>query len=118
MTTIIVTIIPIMLLVPTVSPPIFLLAYTRLSYSLPHSRELRFSSVGNGGLQAREARRKEAILMTMAQRVPELEAPASPEAREGDVTSSEEADKGQAPPEQQEPTQRRSWLRAFFGLPQ
>ena len=46
MTTIIVTIIPIMLLVPTVSPPIFLLAYTRLSYSLPHSRQLRFSSVG------------------------------------------------------------------------
>jgi hypothetical protein len=56
MTTIIVTIIPIMLLVPTVSPPIFLLAYTRLSYSLHHSRELRFSSVGNGGLQAREGR--------------------------------------------------------------
>src|SRR4028119_2320242 len=54
MTTIIVTIIPIMLLDPTVSPPLSLLAYTRLSYSLPHSRELRFSSVGNGGLQARE----------------------------------------------------------------
>jgi len=65
-----------------------------------------------------EARRKDAILMTMAQRIPELEAPASPEAREGDMTSSEEADKGQVPPEQQEPTQRRSWLRAFFGLPQ
>src|SRR5215212_4220393 len=44
-----------------------------------------------------EARRKDAILMTMAQRIPELEAPASPEAREGDMTSSEEADKGQAP---------------------
>jgi excisionase family DNA binding protein len=65
-----------------------------------------------------EARRKDAILMTMAQRIPELEAPASPEARVGDVTSSEEADKSMAPPEQQEPTQRRSWLRAFFGLPQ
>ena len=69
-----------------------------------------------------EARRKDAILMTMAQRIPELEAPreasASPEAREGHVTASEGADKGKVPPEQQEPSQRRSWLRAFFGLPQ
>jgi excisionase family DNA binding protein len=74
-----------------------------------------------------EARRKDAILMTMAQRIPELEAPreesASPEAREGHVTASEEADKGKAPSEkapseQQEPSQRgeRSWWRAFFGL--
>ncbi len=69
-----------------------------------------------------EARRKDAILMTMAQRIPELEAPreasASPEAREGHVTASEGADKGKVPSEQQEPSQRRSWLRAFFGLPQ
>ena len=65
-------------------------------------------------LQA-EGERKDAIIMTMAQRIPELEAPASPEAREGDVTSSEEADKGQVPPEQQ-PSQRRSWWRQFFGL--
>jgi hypothetical protein len=42
-----------------------------------------------------EARRKDAILMTMA---------------------SEEADKGTAPSEQQEPSQRRSWWRVFFGL--
>jgi hypothetical protein len=72
--------------------------------------------VGNGGLQAREARRKDAILMTMAQRVPELEAPASPEARKGDVTSSEGSDKGKVPSEQQETSQRRSWWRQFFGL--
>jgi excisionase family DNA binding protein len=69
-----------------------------------------------------EARRKDAILMTMAQRIPELEAPreasASPEAREGHETASDGADKGKAPSEQQEPSQRRSWLRAFFGLPQ
>jgi len=65
-----------------------------------------------------EARRKDAILMTMAQRIPELEAPreASSEAREGRETASEGADKSMTPPEQQEPTQRRSWLRAFFGL--
>ena len=69
-----------------------------------------------------EARRKDAILMTMAQRIPELEAAreasASPEAREGHVTASDGADKGKGPSEQQEPSQRRSWLRAFFGLPQ
>jgi hypothetical protein len=58
--------------------------------------------------------------MTMAQRIPELE-PAREEAsepREAPVSSSEETDKGRAAPEQQEPSQRRSWLRAFFGLPQ
>jgi excisionase family DNA binding protein len=68
-----------------------------------------------------EARRKDAILMTMAQRIPELEAPreasASPEAREGHVTASEGADKGKVPSEQQEPSQRRSWWRAFFFEP-
>jgi excisionase family DNA binding protein len=67
-----------------------------------------------------EARRKDAILMTMAQRIPELD-PAREEAsepREAPVSSSEETDKGKAPSEQQEPSQRRSWLRAFFGLPQ
>ena len=72
-------------------------------------------------LQA-EGERKDAIIMTMAQRIPELEAPkeasASPEAREGHETASEGADKGKVPSKQQEPSQRRSWLRAFFGLPQ
>src|SRR5215210_5474122 len=67
-----------------------------------------------------EARRKDAILMTMAQRIPELEAAQEEprEPREAPVSSSEEADKGQVPPEQKEPTQRRerSWWRAFFGL--
>ena len=58
--------------------------------------------------------------MTMAQRIPELE-PAREEprdTREAAVSSSEETDKGKVPSEQQEPSQRRSWLRAFFGLPQ
>jgi len=67
-----------------------------------------------------EARRKDAILMTMAQRIPELEPPREEprERREVPVSSSEEEDKGQVPPEQKEPTQRRerSWWRAFFGL--
>ena len=52
-----------------------------------------------------ETRRKDAILMTMAQRIPELEAAkdSSSEPPEPFVTSSEEADKGTAPPEQQVP---------------
>ena len=61
-----------------------------------------------------EARRKDAILMTMAQRIPELEAAREP--GDGPLRTSEEADKGTAPSEQQEPSQRRSWWRAFFGL--
>ena len=59
-----------------------------------------------------EARRKDAILMTMAQRIPELETPS--EAPEPPVSSPEATDKGTAPPEQQEPPQRRSWLHRFF----
>jgi hypothetical protein len=64
-------------------------------------------------LQA-EGERKDAILMTMAQRIPELEAAQEP--REGSLKPSEEAAKGTAPPEHQESSQRRSWWRAFLGL--
>ena|SRR5215212_2641907 len=58
------------------------------------------------------------IVAGLVQRVPELE-PAkdsSSEPPEPTVTSSGETDKGRASPEQQEPSQRRSWWRAFFGL--
>jgi len=62
-----------------------------------------------------ELQRKDAILLSLTHRIPELEA--SPDPREGHVTPSEEVDKGTPPPEQQEPSQRRSWLhRFFFGL--
>jgi hypothetical protein len=57
------------------------------------------------------------IVAGLVQRVPELE-PAkdfSSEAPEAPVTSSGEMDKGSSP-EQQEPSQRRSWWRQFFGL--
>jgi DNA-binding Lrp family transcriptional regulator len=74
--------------------------------------------------EEREARRRADTIIaqlthanaTLANRVPELEA--STEQREAHVTASEEADKGTAPPEQQEPSQRRerSWWRAFLGL--
>ena len=65
-----------------------------------------------------ESRRKDSILMTMAQRIPELEAAkdSSSESPESPVMASEEADKGKVPPEQQEPPQRRSFWRQFFGL--
>jgi|SRR5215217_3538636 len=57
-----------------------------------------------------EARRKDAILLTMAQRIPELEAPS--EARESPVTVSEESI-GTSPPS---PGERPSWWRRFFGF--
>jgi hypothetical protein len=68
--------------------------------------------------EEREANRENRrIIAGLVQRVPELE-PAkdsSSEPPESPVTSSGETDKGKAP-EQQEPTQRRSWWRQFFGL--
>ena len=60
-----------------------------------------------------ELERKDAIIMSLTHRIPELEA--TTEQREGHVTASEEPDKGTTPPEQ-EPSQRRSWWRSFFGL--
>ena len=60
-----------------------------------------------------ELQRKDTILLSLTQRIPELEAP--PESRDAPVSSSEEENKG-TPPEQQEPSKRRSWWREFFGL--
>ena len=62
-----------------------------------------------------EARRKDTIIMSLTQRFPELQAPAGPQ------TASDTPEKGPgrgstAPLESQEPLQRRSWWRAFFGL--
>ena len=65
-----------------------------------------------------ELQRKDAILLSMTEGLKALEAPseASSEAREAPVSSSEDRDKGTALSEEQEPTQRRSWWRQFFGL--
>jgi hypothetical protein len=69
----------------------------------------------------RELERKDTLLMSLMQCVPELE-PAkgsSSEMREPPVSPSAEAGKGTpppAPPEQQEASQRRSWWRGFLGL--
>src|SRR5215213_10435247 len=58
----------------------------------------------------RELERKDHIIMSLTQRIPELEA------RESSVTASEESPSTQKTQEQQEPSQRRSWWRSFFGL--
>jgi hypothetical protein len=60
----------------------------------------------------RENRR---ILAGLIQRVPELEA--APEPRESDFRTAEGRGGGDVRPEQQESSQRRSWWRAFLGLP-
>jgi hypothetical protein len=59
-----------------------------------------------------ESRRKDAIIMTMAQRIPELEPAreASPEPRGSSTPPSEEEGKGETPPD----TERRSWWRRLF----
>ena len=67
----------------------------------------------------RALERKDTLLMSLMQRVPELEpaTDSSTEIREPPLPTSAEVGKGTtAPPEQQQPSQRRSWWRAFFGL--
>jgi hypothetical protein len=60
-----------------------------------------------------EARRKDAILMTLAQRVPELEA--APEPRESPQTSSEQHGSVSVATDA-ETAEKPSWWRRFFGL--
>ena len=60
----------------------------------------------------RELERKDTIIMSLTQRIPELEA--SPEPREVHVTASEGEGRRDVPSEPQEPAQRRSWLYRFF----
>jgi hypothetical protein len=60
----------------------------------------------------REVERKDTIIMQMAQRIPELEAPSEP--RDAPERGSEGTDGGEMSPEQQEPAERRSWLYRFF----
>lgn len=60
----------------------------------------------------RELERKDTLLMSLMQRVPELEP--TPEPREASVTPSEDTTKGGSSTEPQESVQRRSWLYRFF----
>jgi hypothetical protein len=59
-----------------------------------------------------EARRKDTIIMSLTQHLPELEAPT--ESREVFESATQAKDKDTAPPEQQDPSHRRSWLHRFF----
>jgi len=57
------------------------------------------------------------IVAGLVQRVPELEpAKDSSEPQGSPVGAAGESDEGRASSEQQEPSQRRSWWRQFFGL--
>jgi hypothetical protein len=60
-----------------------------------------------------EARRKDTILMSLTQRIPDLAAPTESRGA-SDAVGEGTAAKGTAPPESQEPSQRRSWLHRFF----
>ena len=63
----------------------------------------------------RELERKDTIIMSLTQRIPELEAPLEPSG--GTQTASEAPAKGDdVPTESQEPSKQRSWWRTFFGL--
>jgi len=72
--------------------------------------------------EEREARRRADTIIvqltqanaTLARRVPELE---PPEPRDDPETATEGADRGNVPSEQQEPSQRRSWLYRFVFRP-
>ncbi len=61
-----------------------------------------------------ERRRHDTLMVTLLQRIPELEAPG--EQRNGHETASPRSDGGTAPEDAQEPTDRRSWWRRFFGI--
>jgi hypothetical protein len=64
-----------------------------------------------------EARRKDTIILSLSQRVPELEhAPnSSPEPRESSQTVSEEQERGTGPTDDKA-AEKPSWLRRFFGI--
>jgi hypothetical protein len=79
----------------------------------PHQSELVGELRDQVGWLRREVERKDTIIMSLTQRVPELEAPSG--TRDAPEPGSEGAN-GYVPPEPQEPTRRRSWLRRFFGF--
>jgi hypothetical protein len=68
-------------------------------------------------LRDEEIRRRDHLLAAALERIPAIEPPDTPsEQRESSETASEEPHNTHAPQEQETPTQRRSWWRAFFGL--
>ena len=68
-----------------------------------------------------ESRRKDHLLAAALERVPQLEAPASPESREAPQTAAEEPEgmdnpTTTIPAPQEEAAERRSWWRRWFGF--
>jgi hypothetical protein len=61
-----------------------------------------------------EAHRKDTIIMSLTQRLPELEAPAGPQAASADTSGTGPGRGSTALLELQEPLQRHSWLHRFF----
>ncbi len=79
---------------------------------------LRAELQRRGETHVEEARRKDTIIAQLAQRIPELPAPASegpPEQRNTSDPASEDLDR-EVPPETQEPVRHRSWLLRWFGF--
>jgi hypothetical protein len=67
------------------------------------------------GFLRRELERKDAILLRMAERIPEIEATkATSEPPDAPERASEGSDKGNTTPKPPEPLERRSWLYRFF----
>jgi hypothetical protein len=62
----------------------------------------------------REVERKDTIIMSLTQRIPELEAPR--EQRDGPETASPRSDRGDGREDPEKPTESRSWWRRFFGI--
>jgi hypothetical protein len=63
-----------------------------------------------------ESRRKDHLLAAALERIPAIEAPASPEATGAPETAAAEAGRGDIPPEEHHPVERPSWWRRFFGF--
>ncbi len=61
-----------------------------------------------------ERRRHDTLMATLMQRIPELEAPS--ETREAHEAASPRSNRGTTAEDSQEPTERRSWWRKFFGF--
>src|SRR5215217_888238 len=62
-----------------------------------------------------EIRRRDHLLAAALERIPAIEPPDTPsEPRESPVKGSEEPHSNHAPPDQEKPSQRRSWLHRFF----
>jgi predicted ArsR family transcriptional regulator len=62
----------------------------------------------------RELERKDTIIMSLTQRIPELEAPTEPQ--RSPETAEEGSGRGDDPPGPEHPVERPSWWRKFFGL--